>query len=114
VATSVGNAPPVGSLFAAFLGYNPMQSMLGSQELSSLSPSDAQTLTGKTFFPSLISGPFHDGLVVAFAFAIGACLVAALASWLMGARFVHADDQHEMPDVLVPDEPEPSGQGARQ
>jgi MFS family permease len=92
VASAVGNAPPVGSLFAAFLGYNPMQSMLGAKELSSLSPSDAQTLTGKTFFPSLISGPFHHGLIIVFVMAIAMSLVAAVASLLRGGRYVHEEE----------------------
>ena len=88
--------PPVSVLFASLLGYNPVQSLLGDHTLSQLPPTDASYLTGHTFFPSLISGPFHDGLVVAFAFAIVACLIAAVASWLMGGKFVHADDQHEV------------------
>jgi MFS family permease len=117
-AHAVAGLPPVSVLFASLLGYNPVQSLLGGHTLSQLRPADASYLTGHSFFPSLISGPFHDGLVVAFAFAIGACLVAALASWLMGGKFVHADDQHEEtpvdfgqpevgapePDAAVPDE----------
>jgi hypothetical protein len=87
----------VAVLFASLLGYNPVQSLLGGHTLSQLSPTDAHYLTGHTFFPSLISGPFHNGLIVAFAFAIAACVIAAAASWLMGERFVHADDQHETP-----------------
>jgi MFS family permease len=92
IATTVGNAPPVGSLFAAFLGYNPVQSMLGSHTLSTLSPSDAQTLTGKTFFPSLISGPFHHGLIIVFVMAIAMSLVAAVASLLRGGRYVYEEE----------------------
>jgi hypothetical protein len=94
-AHAVAGLPPVSVLFASLLGYNPVQSLLGDQALGRLSPTDSSYLTGHSFFPSLISGPFHDGLVVAFGFAIVACLVAALASWLMGGKFVHADDQHE-------------------
>jgi MFS family permease len=111
-AHAVAGLPPVSVLFASLLGYNPVQSLLGPHVLGALRPTDASYLTGHTFFPSLISGPFHDGLIVAFAFAIGACLVAAAASWLMGEKFVHADDQHEMvvdyaqPEVVSP-EPEP-------
>ncbi len=94
-AHAVAGLPPVAVLFASLLGYNPVQSLLGGHTLSQLSPANAQYLTGHSFFPSLISGPFHDGLIVAFAFAIAACLVAAAASWFMGEKFVHADDQHE-------------------
>jgi MFS family permease len=96
-AHTIAGLPPVAVLFASLLGYNPVQSLLGGHTLSQLSPTDAHYLTGHTFFPSLISGPFHNGLIVAFAFAIAACVIAAAASWLMGERFVHADDQHETP-----------------
>src|SRR5581483_8496224 len=57
-ARQIANLPPVGSLFAAFLGYNPIQQLLGPSLLGSLSPAHAAFLTGKTFFPQLISGPF--------------------------------------------------------
>ena len=96
-AQAVAGLPPVAVLFASLLGYNPVQSLLGDHTLSQLHPSDAHYLTGHTFFPSLISGPFHDGLIVAFAFAIAACLIAAAASWFMGEKFVNADDDHETP-----------------
>jgi MFS family permease len=81
-ADQVGAIPPVGVLFAAFLGYNPIGSLLGpSGVLASLPHTDAATLTGTQFFPDLISAPFHDGL--ALAFGIGALLMVlgAVASW---------------------------------
>jgi MFS family permease len=83
--------PPVSILFAAFLGYNPIQHLLGPHVLASL-PAHAQTvLTGRSFFPHLISGPFQTGLHEAFLFAIVACLVAAAASALRGGRYEHSD-----------------------
>jgi MFS family permease len=91
VASQVAQAPPVATLFAAFLGYNPMQTMLGPDVLGSLSASDRSTLTGQQFFPHLIEGPFHHGLAVVFALAIGMTLVAAAASALRGGRYVHED-----------------------
>ena len=87
----VAGLPPVSVLFASLLGYNPIQSLLGSGTLAQLSPADSAYLTGRGFFPSLISEPFHNGLVVAFAFAIVACLVAAAASWMIGKKYVHVD-----------------------
>ncbi|MGH8890907.1 MAG: MFS transporter, partial [Acidothermaceae bacterium] len=95
VATKIGNAPPVGSLFAAFLGYNPVQSLVGSQTLSSLPKADASTLTGHAFFPSLIAGPFHHGLVIVFTMAIAMSVVGAVASMLRGGRYVHDDEAVE-------------------
>lgn len=84
--------PPVAVLFASLLGYNPIGSLLGPAALHQLSPVDASYLTGRGFFPSLISAPFHDGLVVAFGFAIAACLIAAWASWLRGEKYIYEDE----------------------
>jgi MFS family permease len=85
-AHEVANLPPVGTLFAAFLGYNPIQQLLGPDVLGALPDANARTLTGRQFFPHLISGPFHDGLVVVFALAIVMSLVAAGASLIRGKR----------------------------
>jgi len=91
LATSIGNAPPVGSLFAAFLGDNPIRSLLGPRGLAGLRPGDATTLTGKEFFPRLISQPFHHGLVIVFVMAIAMSLIGAAASLLRGNRYVHEE-----------------------
>src|SRR6266516_2133249 len=87
-AARVAALPPVSILFAALLGYNPIQALLGNV-VDQLPPSHAAYLTGHTFFPSLISGPFSSGLAIAFDFAIVACLVAAVASLLRGRKYVH-------------------------
>jgi MFS family permease len=86
-ADRVAGLPPVSILFAAFLGYNPIEHLVGTHALSALSASDHATLTGSSFFPQLISGPFQTGLHAAFTFAIAACLIAAAASSMRGARF---------------------------
>ena len=80
--------PAVGYLFAAFLGYNPLQTLLGTQALGALPPRDAAVLVSREFFPHLIAAPFQSGLVVVFAFAFAMCAVAAWASWLRGRRIV--------------------------
>ncbi|WP_410670847.1 MFS transporter [Amycolatopsis sp. cmx-4-68] len=80
-ASQVANLPAVAVLFAAFLGYNPIQQLLGGQ-LSALPPEQASFLTGRSFFPNLISGPFQSGLAVAFGFAIVVCVIGAVASLL--------------------------------
>jgi len=82
-ANQLAHLPAVAVLFAAFLGYNPIQQLLGSH-LSTVSASQAHFLTGRSFFPQLISGPFSDGLTIAFWFAIIACLIGAVASFLCG------------------------------
>jgi MFS family permease len=86
-AASAAHLPPISVLFAAFLGFNPIQHLIGAHTLSALSAHSQALLTGRTFFPQLISGPFHDGLSEAFIFAIVACLVAAAASLLRGGRY---------------------------
>jgi MFS family permease len=91
-AHQVASLPPVGVLFAAFLGYNPIQSLLGpSGALQHVGHQQAATLTGKEFFPQLISSPFHHGLVIVFLLAIGMSLVGALASLSRGSRYVHGE-----------------------
>ncbi|HET9080227.1 MAG TPA: MFS transporter, partial [Trebonia sp.] len=90
-AAKVAALPPVAVLFAALLGYNPVQTLLGPA-LTHLSPARTAYLTGHAFFPSLIAPAFSHGLSVAFDFAIVACLVAAVASLLRGGRYVH-DEQ---------------------
>jgi MFS family permease len=98
VAQHIGNLPPVSILFAAFLGYNPIQQLVGPHVLSQVSAANAATLTGKQFFPTLISGPFQSGLHEAFTFAIIACLVAALASWSRGGRYT-AEEKSTAPSA---------------
>jgi MFS family permease len=87
-AAAVAATPPVSVLFAAFLGYNPIQHLVGNNVLDHLPVADRTTLTGNRFFPDLISGPFQNGLHVAFGFAIAACLIAAAASVSRGTRYV--------------------------
>jgi MFS family permease len=96
VARQVGDLPPVGSLFASFLGYNPIGTLLGpTGTLDRLPPANADTLTGKQFFPHLMSGPFHHGLVTVFLAAAAMMLVAAIASWAAGGRYVHRETAGE-------------------
>jgi MFS family permease len=93
VAGQVAQLPPVASLFAAFLGYNPIERLLGpTGALQHVSTQQAATLTGGQFFPSLIAGPFHDGLVVVFIAAALMSVVGAFASLLRGGRYVHDED----------------------
>jgi MFS family permease len=84
--------PPVGSVFAAFLGFNPVEALLGPQVIGQLPADQAARITGQEFFPQLISDPVHSGLVVVFVAAAGLAVVAAVASALRGGRYVHVDD----------------------
>ena len=86
----VAGEPPIGSLFSAFLGYNPVQELLTPLHvLHHLKSSQVAYLTGRSFFPKLIEQPFANGLGLAFDFAAGATLVAVVASALRGKRYVH-------------------------
>jgi MFS family permease len=105
VAHQIGALPPVSSLFAAVLGVNPVQHMLAaSGALSALPAAARRTLTGTTFFPSLISAPFHHGLVTVFTAAAVLAAIAGIASLLRGGRYVHPDapDERDEPAARVP------------
>jgi MFS family permease len=91
-AHAAATLPPVSILFAAFLGYNPIQHLLGAHVLAGLPVHTQAVLTGSSFFPNLISAPFRDGLHAAFLFAIIACLIAAGASLMRGGHPEHEKD----------------------
>jgi MFS family permease len=111
-AERVAHLPPVSILFAAFLGYNPLGHLAGAHVLAGLSAANRATITGRSFFPQLISGPFRSGLHEAFLFAIVACLVAALASLMRGGQFHYGDAAPTAPPKEQLDmEPSPNGVG---
>jgi hypothetical protein len=91
-ALKVSHLPPVGSLFAAFLGYNPMATTL-APIIHTLPHHTATYLTGHRFFPSLVSQPFAGGIHEAFWFATACCLVAAVASWMRGGKYYYSDPE---------------------
>ncbi|WP_249814081.1 MFS transporter [Streptomyces barringtoniae] len=90
-AHQAASLPPVSTLFATFLGDNPIGHLLGGGTLDQLTAAQRAALTGHTFFPELVSGPFHHGLTIVFGVAAGMALVSALASALRGGH-VRADD----------------------
>jgi MFS family permease len=103
IAHQVGALPPVSSLFAALLGVNPIQHLLApTGVLSGLPAASQQTLIGRQFFPQLISGPFHHGLIVVFAVAAALSALAALASLLRGGRYLPPAVAAESPQAASP------------
>ena len=87
VAAQAGQLPPVATLFAAFLGYNPIGHLLApTGVLASIPPAHVQVLTGTSYFPHLIEGPFRHGLIVVFSAAAAMAAAAALASLMRGGR----------------------------
>jgi len=89
-AQQIANLPPVSTLFAAFLGYNPVEHLVGPGVLDALPAAQQHVLTGRSFFPHLISPPFETALTYAFGFATVACVVAAIASLLRGGNYYYA------------------------
>jgi MFS family permease len=93
-ATAVSHLPPITSLFASLLGYNPMARLLPPAVLAHLPAHSAAVVQGRRFFPTLLATPFGDGLTIAFTFGAIACALAGVASLLRGRRYVHGiDDQ---------------------
>ncbi len=91
-ATKIAHLPPVSSLFAALLGYNPVRTLLAPTGLlSSLPAHSVAVLTGRTFFPELIAGPFHQGLITVFTAAAAMALVGALISSLRGSQYYYGE-----------------------
>ena len=90
-AHQIANQPPVGDLFASFLGFNPLGTLLTQAHVTGLTVAQHATLTGKEFFPHLIAQPFHHGLEIVFTLAIVMSLVSAGVSLLRGQHYVHDD-----------------------
>jgi Arabinose efflux permease len=87
----VANLPPTSALFAAFLGYNPMGTILPAKLLNALPVAAKTELLGKTFFPSLLAGPFKSGLRIAFSISAVLMVIAALASLMRGKKYSHSE-----------------------
>jgi len=99
-ATTIAHLPPVSTVFAAMLGYNPVQNLLApSGLLHTLPAHNVSVLTGKTFFPTLISGPFHHGLMIVFTAAAIMSLLGALVSWFRGKHFVFGEEPEAVLDT---------------
>ncbi|MHB1712189.1 MAG: MFS transporter [Acidimicrobiales bacterium] len=113
VADRAAHLPPVSTIFAAFLGINPVRGLLGTAVLAHLPAHQAAIVTGRSFFPALISAPFANGLHAAFEFAIGACLVAAGMSWLRGGKYRYRSETEPFENP-APIAPEPVGVGTGQ
>jgi len=102
VAHKIASLPPTSALFAAFLGYNPMATLLPANVLHALPATNQANLLGKSFFPNLISTPFMDGLHAVFYLSATLCLIAAIASLLRGKRVI-ADDLASSKSATTPE-----------
>ena len=98
VATQVSHLPPVSTMFAALLGYNPVRNLLAPYGvLARLPAHNVAVLTGRQFFPHLISAPFHHGLVIVFTAAAIMSVTGALVSLLRGKQFYYDDKAPAVP-----------------
>jgi MFS family permease len=110
VASHIAHLPPVSTLFSALLGYNPMRTLLGpSGVLTRLPARNVRVLTGTQFFPHLISGPFHHGLLIVFSAAIALSVAGALISMLRGRQFYYGENDSSRPALDEPAQPAPVG-----
>ncbi len=107
-AHEIANTPPVGSLFAAFLGYNPMEKLVPADTLQALPAAQQADITGTTFFPRLISDPFMTGLRIAFTASLVMCLIAAAASWMRGKHRPPGDDGGVLPEEAEAEADQPA------
>jgi MFS family permease len=113
VATHVASLPPVSTLFSALLGYNPVKSLLApSGTLAKLPPHSAAVLTGKEFFPHLISGPFHHGLIIVFSAAIALSVTGAVISLLRGRQFYYTEPEAAAATAPAADQRQPAADPA--
>jgi len=92
-AAALGHLPPLGYLFAAFLGLNPLGSLLGPNVRAHLSAAQWADLTGRRFFPQLVGPGFKHALMYVLVFAVAMSLIAAVASAMRGAKFIHEDEE---------------------
>ena len=93
VASAFAHTPASGALFAAFLGYNPIGTLLQSMgSMASTIPTNTlSVLTGRSFFPNAIASPFMAALTQAFIIGAVLCFAAAVCSALRGEKYVYSE-----------------------
>ncbi|HEX2913887.1 MAG TPA: MFS transporter [Chloroflexia bacterium] len=96
-AAQASHLPPTGAIFAAFLGYNPMESILSPATLQALAPAARDNLLGTHFFPSIIGDPFMESLRAVFWFSAALALVAGILSFMRGKTFVYEENENKQP-----------------
>jgi MFS family permease len=91
----LSNIPPTSALFSAFLGYNPVSTILSSlpgSTVASIPPSTLSTLTGITWFPLTLANAFIPSLQSSFYIGALISAIGAVLSALRGKRYVHEQD----------------------
>jgi len=100
-ARRVAALPLVSTLFASFLGYNPLEHLLSPHVITSFSTHTRLALAKRSFFPSIITKPFHNGLHAACDSAVLAGLLAAGCSWLRGGKYVYVENANDAREVFT-------------
>jgi MFS family permease len=93
------STPATGALFGAFLGYNPVQTILNTLPtavVSAIPTATIQHLTGSTFFPNAISSPFMAALREAFIVGAIMCFLAAVFSAMRGSKYIHGQTETKL------------------
>jgi MFS family permease len=96
LAPVLSKIPPTAALFSAFLGYNPVNAILGSLPASFVAhipQSILNSLTNTTWFPSTLANAFIPSLRTSF--YIGAILsaIGAILSALRGEKYIHEHEE---------------------
>ncbi len=92
LAPILSNIPPTGALFSAFLGYNPVETILSSVPsavVNQIPSATLTTLTGTSWFPSTLAEAFMPSLQISFYVGAFFCGLAALLSALRGEKYIH-------------------------
>ncbi len=98
---SIAHLPPIAALFAALLGYNPLQTIIPASVLHSLPAASHAALVSRTYFPTLIAKPFMSALRTVFIFSMVISLVAAVASLLRGPQYIYNEETEQTPSLIT-------------
>ena len=110
IADQIAHLPPIAALFGAFLGYNPMATLIPAAALHQLPSASQAGLLSKTFFPNLISAPFMVGLHAAFYISAALCVLAGVASLLRGRQYIYGEEESDESIEALEEEPVLSGE----
>jgi MFS family permease len=91
LAHHITSLPPTAALFAAFLGFNPMSSLISPHVMATLPAATQHILVSKTFFPNAIAPAAMSSLHLAFWISAGLSLVAAIVSLFRGGKYVYSE-----------------------
>ncbi len=96
-ASAFTSISPTSALFSAFLGYNPVQSILSQPKfaaiISQIPQSTLAHIEGQTFFPLAIAPAFISALDLAFYIGAALSIAACVASLLRGKAYIYGEEK---------------------